>query len=169
MSFRLYSLTFMHDSYSTELKRIEENSTYSAEAHHAIALRNNTIQQRFQLAPAVTAALLGTLVAGQVVPGWVAWLTALSAIATAIATVIDPIRSYYEHLSAAKAFTAMKHDARALRETFSATMDEMTLASAVKNIHDRYNDLTRLVPPTDDKALKEAQRRIQREKVHEPD
>ncbi len=38
-------------------------------------------------------------------------------------------------------------------ETFSLGMDDAELAIEVKKLHERYNDLVKFVPQTDDKAF----------------
>lgn len=108
----------MQDTHCKECKRIQENSTYSAETHHIMAKRQKLWFTIFQLIPAITSALLGTLVVGQVVPSWVGIIVLLTTIVTAVGTVMNPQQGYFEHSNAAKAFTAMKHDARALYEIF---------------------------------------------------
>lgn len=150
-----------------ECARIEENSTYSAETHHVLAKRQQRWFTTLQLIPAIATAVIGTLTVGQVVPRWVGVLGLITAVVTAIGTVLNPQQRYYEHLTAAKAFTVMKHDARATRELAEASGNE-ELAAAVKGIHDRYNDLVRIAPVTEDWAFQEARKRIQ-SGVHDPD
>lgn len=143
-----------------ECCRIEENSTYSAETHHIIAKRQLLWYKVFQLVPAVATAVIGTLTVGDIVPKWVGFVGLSTAVITAIGTVVNPLQSYFEHVGAAKAFIAMKHDARAMREygELSAIQD---LAASVRCLHDRYNDLVRVAPMTQDWAFKRARNRIQ--------
>lgn len=86
-----------------ECARIEENSTYSAEAHHILAKRQQLWFKTLQLVPAIATAVIGTLTVGQVVPQWVGVVGLISAVVTAIGTVLNPQQSYYEHVTAAKA------------------------------------------------------------------
>jgi hypothetical protein len=67
---------------------------------------------------------MGTLVVGQVVPTWVGVAATFAAVVTAIGTVMNPQRCYYDHLTAAKAFTAIKHDACEVRELGPILDDE---------------------------------------------
>jgi hypothetical protein len=159
----------MELEYLRECTKIYDNCLYTAEAHHIIALRNKRHEKLFQLVPAIVAALMTTLAAGQIVPSWVGYATAIAAVLTAITTVLDPSKNYYEHLSAARAFTALKQDADSLMNTFGNFLDGDALGLAVKQLHDRYNDLIAVAPPTDDSAFGKAQARIQLKKVHEPD
>src|SRR5215470_13635231 len=93
--------------YRNECARIEENVTYSAETHHILAKRQQLWFKIFQLVPAIATALIGTLTVGQVVPRWVGIVGLITAVVTAIGTVLNPQQNYYEHICAAKAFTVM--------------------------------------------------------------
>lgn len=158
----------MQQTHSTECSRIEENATYTAETHHILAKRQKCWFTILQLIPAIATAMLSALVAGQIGAHWVEVVTVIAAIVTAIGTVMNPQQSYYEHLNAAKAFTAIKHDARARREIFGPGTADKENEVFVSALHDRYNDLTRLSPPTEDWAFERARKRIQRG-IHEPD
>lgn len=69
---------------------------------------------------------------------------------------------------AAKGFTVLKNDARALHQTFGPRMADEAFEVAVRNLHDRYNDLARSTAATDDAAFEKARKKIQ-EGLHEPD
>ncbi len=158
----------MLQTHCIECEHIQENSTYTAEAHHILAVRAKTWFTFSQLIPAVCSALLGMLVVGRVVPGWVGVVALVSAIITAMGTVMNPQKSYFEHLAAARAFTVAKHDSRALREAFGAGMTDEESTGVVRCLHERYNELVRLSPPTRDWAFAKARKRIQAG-VHRPD
>lgn len=150
-----------------ECRRIEENSTYSAETHHILAKRQRLVYVALQLIPAVATALLGTLAVGEVVPPWVGVVALITAIFTAIGTVLNPQRGYYEHKSAAKAFTAIKHDARFVLGS-GERLETNCLAVSIKCLHDRYNGLVQAAPVTQDWAFERARKRIH-SGVHAPD
>lgn len=158
----------MREKYSEECKIINQNCTYSAEAHHTIATRNKRLSMWFQIMPAVVAALSGVLVAGSVVPSWFNWLTVISAVVTAVASVLNPMKEYYDHLNAAKNFTVLKHEARTLGDVFGTKMDDNSFAVSVENLHRRYADLIKFVPPTDNKSFEQTRKRI-KAGIHEPD
>ena len=158
----------MRIKYDKETVIIEQNCTYTAEAHHLIALRNKEMSTRFQLIPAVIAAVLGVAVGGGFVPIWCVWLSVVSAVVAAVGNVLNPMKEYYDNLNAAKNFTALKHDARALREVFASKMSEEEYTISVRTLHERYNDLLRFAPPTDKESFEEARKRI-KEGVHKPD
>jgi hypothetical protein len=152
----------------SECKQIKQNCEYTAEAHHIIAGSCKRMATLFQLIPAIVAALSGLLVAGQVIPVWWAWLTTLSAVVAAVGSTLNPLKDYYDHLNAAKNFTIIKHDARALHETFESGMSDSEFSISVKNLHDRYNDLLKFVPATNDNAFEAAREKIKRG-IHKPD
>jgi hypothetical protein len=157
----------MGSFYCDECCRIEENSTYSAETHHILAKRQRLWYKTFQLIPAIATAVIGTITVGQVVPRWIGVCGLISAVVTAIATGLNPQQAYYDHVNAAKAFTVAKHDARYLRELAEGYPTE-ELPVLVKNLHDRYNDLVRVAPVTEDWAFERARKRIQ-SGAHTPD
>lgn len=158
----------MREKYDKEADNIEQNCTYTAEAHHIIALRNKKMSTWFQLIPAVAAAVFAVLVGGGIVPVWWVWLSVVSAVVAAVGNVLNPMKEYYDNLNAAKNFTSLKHDARALREVFDTKMSEEEYMVAVRTLHERYSDLLRFVPPTDKKSFEEARKRI-KEGVHKSD
>lgn len=157
----------MNEYLLKECARVEENSTYSAETHHILAKRQDLLYTITQLVPALAAAALGTLAIGQVVPSWVGIAATVAAVVTAVGTVLNPQRSFFQHLSAAKAFTIMKHDARAAGDRAPSLTDEEA-ACISDGLHGRYNDLVRLSPPTEDWAFEKARVRVQ-SGVHRPD
>lgn len=163
-----FSYINMREKYNKELNNIEQNCTYTAEAHHIIALRSKNMSIWFQLIPAVSAAVLGVAVGGGFVPAWFVWISVVSAVVAAVGNVLNPMKEYYDNLNAAKNFTALKHDTRALREVFSSDKNDAEYIVEVKALHDRYNDLLRFAPPTDKESFEEARKHI-KEGIHKPD
>lgn len=154
------------------------NCTYTAETHHIIAAKKKRLANLVQILPAVVAALLA---AGSVIvkdgdllqkwpelPQWLVWASALSAGVAAVSNYINPLSDYESHLSAAKGFTILKQDARALRDIFSAGLSDEVYMLKLQCLHERYADLVRTAPPTDKSSFEEAQRRI-KAGVHDPD
>jgi hypothetical protein len=147
---------------------VQQNCTYTGEAHHIIANRQWWLAVAFQIVPAVIAAALGSLVGVGYVPFWFVWLSVISAVIAAVGNVLNPLKEYYDHLNAGKNFVALKQDARALRDTFSASMSDAEFFTATKALHDRYNDLVRFAPPTDKCSFESARKRV-KAGVHELD
>jgi hypothetical protein len=166
----------MRDKYEAECSAIEQNCKYTAETHHIIAAKQKRLGNLFQIAPAVIAAVLGALAGTDLLAPWMPkavtpftqWLSVVSAAIAAVSNVLNPFAAYYDHLRAAKGFTILKQDARALRDTFSISMSDDTLAAATRFLHDRYADLVRSAPETDNKSFNEGRRRV-KEGLHDLD
>lgn len=156
-----------------ECKIVLQNCTYSAEAHHQVALRAKRKTLWLEVVPAVGAALSSGLAVsgkgGAIVSTEILLLiTLVSASVSAVASILNPNREHDEHLGAGKKFTALKHDSRYLKDVKSTVLSDDAFAEAVQNLHDRYNELIKSVPPTDAKAFAKAREVIQRG-IHEPD
>lgn len=158
----------MKDKYIAECKVIQQNSTYTAVAHYQMALSAKSRAFWFEVFPAVCAAVTGALVASGVVSERLLPITILSAAISAVAAVLNPNRTYQEHLSAARSFTAIKHDARFLHEVKSSGLSDDAFAILVENLHQKYNELLKAVPPTDAPSFAKA-REIVQAGIHEPD
>jgi hypothetical protein len=139
---------------------IESSSTYYAETHHIQSKRQQLWYKLFQLIPAMVTAAIATLTVGQLVPRWVGIVGLITAVVTATGTALNPQQSYTEHVTAAKAFKAMKHDARAIRE-FSELSTSEELTMLLKSLQDRYKDLVRTAPVIKYWAFERARRRIE--------
>ncbi len=158
----------MKEKCTEECKTVEQHCIYTAETHHIIARKARRDANWFQIAPAVAAAIIGALVGSGTLPFWAVWISVVSAVIAAVGNVLNPLKDYYDHLNAAKSFTALKHDARALHAIFCHSMNEAEYVTASRSLHDRYNDLIRFAPPTDTKSFEEARKRI-KDGVHTPD
>ncbi|OGL74596.1 hypothetical protein A3F52_00865 [Candidatus Uhrbacteria bacterium RIFCSPHIGHO2_12_FULL_47_11] len=158
----------MKENYIEECKIVQQNCTYTAETHHLIALSAKRKAFWFEVVPAVCAAFTSALVASGAVSQNLLPITVLSAAISAVAAVLNPNKNYQEHLSASRSFTALKHDARYLRESQSHRMADDVFALAVDQLHQRYNDLLKATPETDEKSFSKAREKVQRG-IHEPD
>ena len=158
----------MREKYLDECGIIQQNCTYTAEAHHIMALAAKRKAFYLEVVPAVIAAVTSTLVTTGIVGIWLLPFTIVSATVSAIAAVLNPNKTYQEHLSAARNFTTVKHDARFLRESQSVKMSDDLFALAVDNLHQKYNELLKAVPPTDQGSFEKARKIIQ-EGIHDPD
>ena len=158
----------MKNKYIEECKIIQQNCTYTAEAHHQVALTEKRKATWFEILPAACAAITGTLVAAGWAPNSLLFITVITSVMTAVSAVLNPNKNYESHLDASKNFTALKHDARLMREAMSAKLNDEAFAVAVENLHVRYNELLKTVPPTTSKAFVKAQKIVQGD-IHEPD
>lgn len=158
----------MKEKYLNECGIIQQNCTYTAETHHVVALSAKRKAVWLEVVPAVIAALSSALVAADVFDTWLLPFTVVAASVSAIAAVLNPNKTYQDHLTAAKNFTALKHDARFLRDSQSVKMGDEAFATAVDNLHQRYNELLKATPPTDSKSFESA-RKVVQVGVHDPD
>jgi hypothetical protein len=158
----------MKQKYIEECKIIQQNSTYTAEAHHQMATRFKKQAFWLEIIPAICSVVTGTLVSSGVVGKWLLIFTVISSVITAITAILNPNKIYQQHLEAAKSFIALKHDARFLHESISGKMSDESFFVAVENLHNKYNDLIKSVPPTDSESFSMAQEVIQKG-THEPD
>lgn len=158
----------MKDAYKDECRIIEENCTYTAGIHHIIANKKHKMATRLQIVPAIITAIAGTIALADYYPALFGFLSVTSAVTTAVASILDPSRAYQDHLNAAKNFTVIKHDSRALRETFSLRLDDSEFAVKVEELHRRYNELIKIVPTTNKESFEEARNTI-KAGIHEPD
>jgi SMODS and SLOG-associating 2TM effector domain family 4 len=158
----------MKDKYIDECKQIQQNCTYTAEAHFQIALWHRRLAYIFQIVPAAIAAVTSTLVAANVTSASWLWITVISSVISAVATVLDPNKQYQDHLNAANNFTVLKHDARFLHEAKSQNMSDDAFAVAAEHLHEKYNELVKMTPPTDGNFFEKA-RKVIGAGIHEPD
>lgn len=158
----------MKEKYINECKIIQQNCTYTAEAHHQVALSAKNKAFWLEVVPAVGAAITGTLVATGIASEELLFITIISSAVSAVAAILNPNKAYQEHLDAAKNFVALKHDARFLHEAVSHKMSDDAFSLSVENLHQKYNELLKAVPPTDEKSFAKAQEIIQKG-AHDPD
>lgn len=158
----------MREKYLEECRIIQQNCTYTAEAHHRFALSAKQKAFWLEVIPAVCAAVSSTLVAAHIFGEWLLPFTILSATISAVTAVLNPNKTYQDHLAAAKNFTALKHDVHFLHESQSTRLTDEALVLAVENLHERYNEFLKSTPPTDDKSFAKARQRVQAG-IHDPD
>lgn len=137
-----------------ECEKIQNDAKISAEAQYLSAARYQRMAFWLQLVPAVITALTGTMAATLVVRPYVGWIAASSAVITAVATILNPAQRLYGHLSAAKAFTVIKNEARSTGTAFGPLLSEQDFQRSVQGLVTRYNDLIRLVPQSEAWAIR---------------
>jgi len=150
-----------------ECKRIEEDSMYNAETHHQIASSGERLGFWVKFIPAAVAAGSGiAILKGS--PTWVAWLSIISGVAFALTFILDPDRRQNDNTKAAKDYTVLKHEARALYQTFSHEMSQLEFYLSVRLLRERYNIIVSQTPKTTDKAFEKARLKIKSGR-HTPD
>ena len=148
-------------------KEIEKKCKTNAETHHTIAKTNKRMQFWFQVFPAIITVILGAI-SMQIFPVCqeltqiAPFLTVLSALVVAVASILNPLKEYYDHLNAAKHFTALKMEAFSLHSAKYSAMSEKEFATSVDNLSKTYQQLILFIPETNNKAFKKAKDRIKR-------
>jgi len=150
-----------------ECKQIQEDSTYTAEAHHLIAAGLSVKAFRCKFYPALFA-LASALALILGVKDWVAWITVISGTVVLYNVFVEPEKKAQQHVFAAKQFTVLKHEARSLHESFKEFMAEMEFYHGVRVIREKYNLLVQFSPPTDDKRVWDEARRKIKAGIHKP-
>jgi len=143
-----------------ELQTVEENCLYTAQAHFAIAARKGAIVRIVYVSASVVAGLAGGLVAAGL-PAWLGVFSAAGGIVGAVTAALGADKDVHVHRVAANALTKLRHEARALRETFASALTKDELSREVRRITDGYNNLIQGLPPTDDEAMAQARKAIQ--------
>lgn len=150
-----------------ECMRIEEDCMYNAETHHTIASQSERISFWVKFIPAAVAAGSGIAIL-KGYPYWVAWFSIISGVIFALATILDPDRRANDQTKVAKDCTVLKHDARALYQTFSHEMSQSEFYLSVRLLRERYNNLVAQPPKTTNKAFEKARIKIKAGR-HKPD
>lgn len=156
------------ERYRDECRQVQQNCTYTAEAHHWLAIGNRCLAYLFQMVPAAVAAITGVLVAAGKEPTSWLWATVVAATTSTIAGILDPNRNAQDHLTAARNFTVIKHDARFLHEAQGDTMGDEAFFVAVGNLHNQYGELCKVSPPTGAISFGLARKKVGAG-YHEPD
>lgn len=158
----------MVEEYKKECSIIEQFCIYNAETHNIIARKAQRKTFWLQAFPAILTSLSALLVVGQVVPAWWGWTTLVTAVVAAVGSTMDTKTAFFSHLYAAKHFSALRHQARGLRDTYSVGLTDVEMASRTKELSIRYDDLIHFTPLTDNKSFEKARKRI-KDGIHKPD
>lgn len=144
-----------------ECKTIAENCLYTAQTHYEMA-NKKIFRTRLLLLiiPSCVAAIAGILTAVGF-PGWLGAISAVAGFITAIASYLGIDQQAMAHKQAANLLTALRHEARALSETYWRELPHGQLVAEVRRLGDRYNSLIQALETTDTTAFELARKRIQ--------
>jgi len=150
-----------------ECKRIEGDSLYTGEAHYLIASAAGKLSFWVKAMPALASAVSGSVLL-KGAPVWVAWFAVISGVVFALQAIINPDRKKAEHSRAGKMYTALKHEARSLYQTFYKEMDYDMFSTEVKILAEKYRVTNNLTPQTTNRAFEKGRKRIKNSR-HTPD
>jgi hypothetical protein len=142
-----------------ECKIVEENCLYTSQAHFAMADKAEFQARLFLIVPSCVAAISGILTAIGF-PAWIGSFAAVSGLITGLASAFGMDRKTGAHKQAGNALTALRHEARALHESYWHEISREQLVAEVRRIHDRYNSLIQILETTDNTAFEAARKRI---------
>jgi len=154
-----------------ECKTIAENCLYTAQAHFETARSRDGLRIWVIVLPACFAAL-AALVAfvhpdiwpskahNELLKATCDAIAVLSSTMTAVAVFVGVDRQAAGHVQAGNAFTALRHDARALHETFSPNLSPSQLSCRVQSLHERYLSLCQATEITDKSAFNKVREEI---------
>ena len=154
-----------------ECKTVAENCLYNAQAHYelAVIVKKRVAKKALWLVivPSAIAGVAGVLTA----VGLPAWIGAFSAGGGFLASVYSAFggeQSGTAHRIAANQWTALRHEARSLHETYFSELPHQQFLAEVRRIDDRYTTLCQALEPTDREAFDKARKRV-KSGLFEPD
>jgi hypothetical protein len=153
-----------------ECKRIEEDSLYTAETHFLIAQKLTRKNMIIKYIPTVVSFVSQAVLVYAIISKRDIIFQLLSLLISVGSTAVsffnllnDTDKKIKEHESAGKMFTALKHEARSLYQTFEPFLDEQAFLREVYALRKRYNLLVKSTPITDNKSYEEARCKIRSE------
>ncbi|MCL4552722.1 MAG: SLATT domain-containing protein [Candidatus Marsarchaeota archaeon] len=154
------------DSLINECLTISENCLYSAQTHFEMARRAGVSRRRFTLWPSIASSAAGVAIPLGVLLNNKAWVLlgivpAVAGVVTAVAALFSP-NDEVAHKVAGNLLTVLRHDSRALAETFASEMPLDHLNCKVRRLQDRYNTLVQSTEVTDPEAFEEARKIIRK-------
>lgn len=151
------------DHLITECKTVAENSLYNAQAHYEVAdIVKRRVQRKARwlvIVPSAVAGIAGVLTA----VGLPVWIGAFSAVGGFLASVYSAFgesESPIKHCLAANQWTSLRHEARALSETYFKELPHEQFLAEVRRIDDRYTTLCQALETTDKEAFERARERV---------
>jgi hypothetical protein len=150
-----------------ECKIVEENCLYTSQAHFVMADKAEFQARLFLIVPSCIAAISGILTAIGF-PAWIGSFAAVSGLVTGLASAFGVDRKAGLHKQAGNVLTALRHEARALHESYWREIPHEQFVAEVRRIHDRYNSLIQILETTDNAAFEEGRKKI-KAGIFEPD
>jgi hypothetical protein len=136
-----------------EVERLEESCLYTSQAQFETASRKAGRARRWLvLFPGLASAGAGAAVAMGVNPA-LGVIAALAGVVTAVSSFLGVDRDASAHELAGKTLTALRHEARFLREATAADLTDDAYHAEIKRLSDRYNSYQLSQPTPDPEAF----------------
>jgi len=142
-----------------ECETVADNSLYNAQAHFILADSKERKGRWLLIGPSVVAALCGLLTAIGC-PGWLGAFSAVGGFIVSLAAFFGVDKQPTAHRNAASQWTALRHEARALSETYFKELPHDQFIAEVRRIDDRYIALCQALEPTDRESFEAARQQI---------
>jgi hypothetical protein len=146
-----------------ECRRIERNCHIKAQTHFCMAKTAEIENRLFVITPAVIAALAGFVATANLFPPGKPIADAIAGLAAAmvaVATIMGIDRRAAAQTQAGNMMMRLRHEARALHETFWREMSHSDLSAEVRRINDRYGELIQLLPIATERAFEKVRRML---------
>ena len=142
-----------------ECKTVAENSLYNAQAHYALADSKERRGRWLLIVPSAVAGICGLLTSIGL-PSWLGAFSAVGGFFVTVAAALGVDKAPTAHRNAACQWTALRHEARALHETFATELPREQFLAEVRRIDDRYIALNQALPSTDRESFEAARDQI---------
>ncbi len=143
-----------------QVRKVAEDSLYSAQAHFADAKTAERKKWLFIVAPALFGAFLALVAAGCPDWKWAATAAAFFAAMSGIASAIGVDRDAAAHSSAGQALTVLRHEASRLATGYWREMTQAQLYAEVHRVCDKYDQLCSVLIPTSNDGFAAGQGRV---------
>src|ERR1035437_6658346 len=111
------------------------------------------------IVPSAIAGIAGVLTAVGL-PVWIGAFSAVGGFLAAVYSAFGESESPIRHRLAANQWTSLRHEARALSETYSKELPHEQFLAEARRIDDRYTTLCQALEPTDKEAFEKARERV---------
>jgi hypothetical protein len=151
------------DHLIAECQTVAEDALYNAQTHFELA---DIIKRRaakkarwLVIVPSAVAAVAGVLTAVGL-PAWIGAISAVGGFLAAVYSAFGETDSPVRHRLAANQWTSLRHEARALSETYFKELPHEQFLAEARRIDDRYTTLCQALEPTDKEAFDKARERV---------
>lgn len=142
-----------------ECETVAENCLYNAQAHFILADSKERKGRWLLIVPSAIAAVCGLLTALGL-PGWLGAFSAVGGFMVSMAAFFGVDKEPTAHRNAACQWTALRHEARSLHETYFKELPREQFIAEVRRIDDRYIALSQALEPTDRQSFVAAREQI---------
>lgn len=141
-------------------QRIEENCLYTGQTHFEMALQKGKRAKGWLvLLPSSISSISGLIVALGA-PGWLGAFAAVSGLVSGVASFLGVDKEATAHETAGKLLTQLRHEVRALADTYSPDMPLEHFAAQVRALENRYGAFVASLPLTENKTFEKVRAKI---------